>query len=52
MLRYALISFVIAIIAANFGFGRSTVASQGIGQMLSMLFFIAFVMIINAGRRV
>jgi uncharacterized membrane protein YtjA (UPF0391 family) len=52
MLQYALIFFVIAILAANLGFGRAAAASEGIGKILSLLFLIAFVMIINAGRRV
>jgi uncharacterized membrane protein YtjA (UPF0391 family) len=54
MLHYALVFFVIAIIAAIFGFGGVAVASAGIAKLLFFLFIIAFVisLIMHVGRRV
>ena len=52
MLQYAMIFFVIAILAADFVSGRGAISAEGIGKTLPFLFTIAFVMIINAGRRV
>jgi uncharacterized membrane protein YtjA (UPF0391 family) len=54
MLHYALVFFVIAIIAAVFGFGGVAVASAGIAKILFFLFVIAFVisLIMHVGRRV
>jgi len=54
MLYYAVVFFVIALIAAVFGFGGVAVASAGIAKILFFLFIIAFVvsLIMHAGRRV
>jgi uncharacterized membrane protein YtjA (UPF0391 family) len=54
MLHYVLVFFVIAIIAAVFGFGGVAVASAGIAKILFFLFIIAFVisLIMHVGRRV
>ena len=52
MLQYAMIFFVIVILAADFAFGRGVVGAEGIVKALSFLFVIAFVMIVTAGRRV
>ena len=51
MLQYAVMVFVIVILAANFAWGRS-VPSEGISKALSFLFLITFAMIIYARRRV
>src|SRR3954453_1233173 len=42
MLHYALIFFLIAIVAAVFGFGGISVASAGIAKILFMLFLVVF----------
>ena len=53
MLRYALIFFVIAIVAAIFGFGVAASAFAGIARILFWLFVIGFVvmMIMHYTRR-
>ncbi len=43
MLSWALIFFVVAIIAAVFGFGGIASASAGIAQILFFLFLVLFV---------
>ena len=43
MLRWALIFFLISIVAAVFGFGGIATASAGMAQILFYLFFIGFV---------
>ncbi|SPH19577.1 hypothetical protein ASD8599_00311 [Ascidiaceihabitans donghaensis] len=44
MLHYALIFFVVAIIAAVFGFGGIASASAGIAQILFFIFLALFVL--------
>lgn len=53
MLSWALIFFVIAIIAAVFGFGGIATASAGIAQVLFFLFLVLFVvsLIMGLARR-
>ena len=53
MLRWALIFFVVAIIAAVFGFGGIATASAGIAQVLFFLFLVLFVvsLIMGMARR-
>jgi uncharacterized membrane protein YtjA (UPF0391 family) len=53
MLSWALIFFVVAIIAAVFGFGGIATASAGIAQVLFFLFLVLFVvsLIIGMARR-
>lgn len=53
MLRYALIFFVVALIAAVFGFGGIASASAGIAQILFFIFLVLFVisLVMGAMRR-
>lgn len=53
MLSWALIFFVVAIIAAVFGFGGIASASAGIAQILFFLFLVLFVvsLIMGMARR-
>lgn len=55
MLRWAAAFFILAIIAAVFGFGGVAVASAGIAKVLFFLFLIVFaislIMGLAAGRR-
>jgi uncharacterized membrane protein YtjA (UPF0391 family) len=53
MLSWALIFFVVAIIAAVFGFGGIATASAGIAQVLFFLFLVLFVvsLIMGMARR-
>jgi uncharacterized membrane protein YtjA (UPF0391 family) len=53
MLSWALIFFVVAIIAAVFGFGGIASASAGIAQVLFFLFLVLFVvsLIMGLARR-
>jgi uncharacterized membrane protein YtjA (UPF0391 family) len=53
MLSWALIFFVVAIIAAIFGFGGIATASAGIAQVLFFLFLVLFVvsLIMGMARR-
>ncbi len=53
MLHYALIFFVVAIIAAVFGFGGIASASAGIAQILFFIFLVLFVisLVMGAVRR-
>ncbi|HUG63520.1 MAG TPA: DUF1328 domain-containing protein [Methylomirabilota bacterium] len=43
MLYYAIIFFIIAIVAALFGFGGIASASAGIAQILFFIFLVLFV---------
>jgi uncharacterized membrane protein YtjA (UPF0391 family) len=54
MLNWALIFFIVAVIAAIFGFGGIAVASAGIAKILFFLFLILFVISLISGltRRV
>jgi uncharacterized membrane protein YtjA (UPF0391 family) len=49
MLRWALIFFVVAIIAAFFGFGGIASAAAGIAKMLFYLFLAIAVVMLIAG---
>jgi len=49
MLHYALVFFVIAIIAAVFGFGGIAVASAGIAKILFYLFLVMFLVTLVMG---
>ncbi len=50
MLSWALTFFVLALIAAVFGFGGIASASAGIAQFLFFLFVVMFVISLIAGR--
>jgi uncharacterized membrane protein YtjA (UPF0391 family) len=54
MLNWALIFFIVAIIAAIFGFGGVAVAAAGIAKILFFFFLVLFVISLVAGvtRRV
>ncbi len=54
MLYYALVFFVIAIVAAFLGFGGIVIASAGIAKLLFFLFLIAFLvsLVMHVVRRV
>ncbi|MGH7583657.1 MAG: DUF1328 domain-containing protein [Gemmatimonadales bacterium] len=56
MLRWALIFFIVAVIAAVFGFGGIAAASVGIAKILFFIFLIGFLITLllglAAGRRV
>jgi uncharacterized membrane protein YtjA (UPF0391 family) len=54
MLYYALLFFVIALVAALFGFGGIAVAFAGIAKLLFVIFLILFLvsLIMHLGRRV
>lgn len=49
MLRWALAFFVIAIIAAIFGFGGIAVAAAGIAKILFFLFLVLFLVALLSG---
>lgn len=49
MLHYALIFFLIAIVAAVFGFGGISVASAGIAKILFFLFLVVFLVTLVMG---
>lgn len=53
MLNWALAFFLIAILAAVFGFGGIAVASAGIAKMLFFLFLVMFLvmLVIGVSRR-
>lgn len=51
MLRYAVIFFVIAIVAAVFGFGQIAGAASGVAQILFVAFLILAVLTLLFGRR-
>ena len=52
MLRAAIAFFVIALIAAAFGFGGIAGAASGIAQLLFVVFLVLFVFALLAGQRV
>jgi uncharacterized membrane protein YtjA (UPF0391 family) len=49
MLHYALIFFLIAIVAAVLGFGGISVASAGIAKILFVLFLVVFLVTLVMG---
>jgi uncharacterized membrane protein YtjA (UPF0391 family) len=49
MLHYALVFFLIAIVAAVFGFGGIAVASAGIAKILFYLFLVIFLVTLVMG---
>jgi len=49
MLHYALVFFLIALIAAVFGFGGVAVASAGIAKILFFLFLVVFLVTLVMG---
>jgi uncharacterized membrane protein YtjA (UPF0391 family) len=49
MLYYALVFFLIALVAAAFGFGGIAGASMGIAQILFFLFLIVFLVTLVMG---
>ncbi len=53
MLSWALIFFVLAIVAAAFGFGGIASASAGIAQILFVVFIVLFLisLVFRAARR-
>ena len=54
MLYYALVFFVIALLAGILGFGGIAVAFAGIAKILFLVFLIAFLvsLVMHIGRRV
>lgn len=54
MLHYALVFFLIAVVAAVFGFGGIAVASAGIAKILFVLFLVLFLvsLVMHTSRRV
>lgn len=53
MLHYALVFFLIAVVAAVFGFGGISVASAGIAKILFFLFLVIFLatLVMGVARR-
>lgn len=51
MLHYAVVFFIIALIAALFGFTGIAGASAGIAQVLFFIFLVLFVVSLLVGRR-
>ncbi|MBB3112058.1 uncharacterized membrane protein YtjA (UPF0391 family) [Paenibacillus phyllosphaerae] len=51
MLRWAAIFFIIAIVAAIFGFGGVVDAASGIAKVLFFVFLILFIVSLFTGRR-
>lgn len=49
MLRFALLFFVVALIAAAFGFGNIAAGAASIGQMLFYIFLVLFILALVAG---
>jgi uncharacterized membrane protein YtjA (UPF0391 family) len=49
MLHYALVFFLIALVAAVFGFGGIAVASAGIAKILFYLFLVIFLVTLVMG---
>jgi uncharacterized membrane protein YtjA (UPF0391 family) len=49
MLHYALVFFLIALVAAIFGFGGIAVASAGIAKILFYLFLVIFLVTLVMG---
>jgi Protein of unknown function (DUF1328). len=54
MLHYAIVFFLIAVVAAVFGFGGIAVASAGIAKILFVLFLVLFLvsLVMHTSRRV
>ena len=54
MLYYALVFFILAIMAAIFGFGVAAVAFAGIAKILFVVFLVLFLasFVMHIGRRV
>ena len=54
MLYYALVFFIIAVVAAMLGFGGVAVAFAGIAKILFVVFLILFLVsfVMHVGRRV
>lgn len=48
MLRWAIVFFVISIVAALFGFTNIAVAAAGIARFLFFIFVVAFVLLLLA----
>ena len=51
MLYYAVVFFVIALLAAVFGFGGIAGAATGIAKILFFVFLVLFVISLLVGRR-
>ncbi|MCB1555241.1 MAG: DUF1328 domain-containing protein [Xanthomonadales bacterium] len=51
MLYYAIVFFVIALLAAVFGFGGIAGAATGIAKILFFVFLVLFVISLLVGRR-
>ncbi|MFB9327523.1 MULTISPECIES: DUF1328 domain-containing protein [Paenibacillus] len=51
MLRWAAIFFIIAVVAAIFGFGGIVDAATGIAKILFFVFLILFIVSLFTGRR-
>ena len=51
MLRWALAFFIVALIAALFGFGGIAVAAAGIAKILFFIFIVLFLISFISGRR-
>jgi uncharacterized membrane protein YtjA (UPF0391 family) len=51
MLGYAILFFVIALVAAVFGFGGIAGAATGIAQILFVVFLVLFILSLIFGRR-
>jgi uncharacterized membrane protein YtjA (UPF0391 family) len=54
MLYYAIVFFIIALLAGIFGFGGVAVAFAGVAKILFMIFLVLFVvsLVAHLGRRV
>jgi len=52
MLRWAIAFFILAIIAAAFGFGGIAGASMDIAKFLALVFIVLFVIALVVGRSV
>lgn len=49
MLRYALLFFVVALVAALFGFGGIAAAAAGIARVLFYIFLVLFIVSLLVG---
>ena len=49
MLYWALVFFLVAIVAAVFGFGNIAAAATGIAQILFFIFIVLFILSLIAG---
>lgn len=49
MLYWALVFFLVAIVAAVFGFGGITVAALGIAKILFFIFLVLFIITLGLG---